>query len=64
MDRPTFLKFSGKWVNLGSITHVEIDETTKTASVYFGSNAITKSKEAYNFFKAEDPAYFFTKACT
>ncbi len=50
-------------MNLTSITHVEIDETTKTASVYFGSNAITKSKEAYAFFTAEDPAYFFTKAC-
>lgn len=63
MQRPVFLKFGTIWINLALVTHVEFDETTKTANVFFGQNSMTKSREAYVFFKKEDPAWLFTKLC-
>ncbi len=59
--RPLFLKFGNRWVNLAMISHVDFDETQRTATVFVGSNSVT-SKDAYDFFKAENPAFFFTKS--
>ena len=61
-EKPMFLKFGRRWVNLSTITHIDFYNERKTATVYAGAvPVLEESVEAFAFFQSKDMGFFFTQ---
>jgi hypothetical protein len=61
-EKPVFLKFGHRWINIAAVTHIDIAEQTKVATLYVGAvPVIENDSSAYQFFKAEGGGWFFTQ---